>query len=178
MTSSNPPYLTPSPSFSHGLALSPRGVSLPPSSLSRPPSFPAATRTLPPRSLVLPHERVLPTYILSPYLSSQPPASSSTNPLYSGNPLVCLPLFLSPSSSPFLLPFPAFRPYELSTGAIPMDKSGDGLLSTSCSTDQTRIPTNRNAGGLRYRHGALTGRRLHAKCGQTGTRREKYIDTL
>lgn len=88
-----------------------------------------------------------------------------------------LPLFLSPSSSPFLLPFPAFRPYELSTGAIPMDKSGDGLLSTFCSTDQTRVPTNRNAGGLRYRHGALM-RRLQAKCGQTGTRREKYIDTL
>lgn len=113
MTSSNPPHFT--LSLTRTRSISPRCLAhLPLSSLSRPPSFPT-TRTLPHTtslSLVLPHERVLPTYILSPYPSSpsQPPASSSTIPLYSGNSLVpCLSschLLLRPS----FFHFPPFVP--------------------------------------------------------------------
>lgn len=171
-----------SPSPSHGLALSPRGVSLishfrlSPAPLLSYHSNPSTHHL----ALSRPPPRARPPYLYPltlPFL-----ALPTARVVLHHTPIFrqfsrALPLFLSPSSSTFLLPFPAFRPYELSTGAIPMDKSGNSLLSTSCSTDHARIPTNRNAGELWYRrHGAL--RRLHAKCGQTGTRREKYIDTL
>lgn len=137
MTSSNPPQSLRHPSsplLSRTGIISPRGLAhLPPSSRfpSHLPLEPFHTTTV---SLVLLHARARPppTYILilltsSP--SSRSPALSFTILRISRrSSLVCPPLFLSPSSSPFLLPFPAFRPYELSTGAIPMDKSGDGPI--------------------------------------------------
>lgn len=150
MTSSNPPHFT--PSLIRTRSISPWCLAhLPPSSLSRsPPFLPLEPFHTPPRSPVLPHKRALPyLYPLTLPFLTLPTARVVLHhtPIFRQSSRA-MPLFLSPSSSTFLLPFPAFRPYELSTGAIPMDKSGYGLLSTFCSTDQARIPTNRNAGGL------------------------------
>lgn len=170
MTSSNPPQSLRHPSSplpSRTGTISPRGLAhLPPSSRfpSHLPLEPFHTTSV---SLVLLHARARPppTCILSscslpprpPVRPRYPPPSSA----YPGDPLSCVRLsschlLLRPS----FFHFPPFVPTNYRRARFRWIKAAMGLLSTFCSTDQmprTRIPTNRNANGLRYRRAAQRG---------------------
>ena len=109
-------------------------------------SLPSATRTLPHTTSLTPQECAFCPYPVSthPILPrpSDLPASSSVSSTSWPNPLLSASLPCHLLLHPSFFHFPPFIPYKLSTGAIPMDKSEDGLLSTLCSTDQTYADTD------------------------------------